>query len=373
MKFFLSGLLPLWAFLSAVQADSSENCLGVETVEDRGYHTSCDLRAFNRYKGSLLKTLVQKKLTATGIQSVPDEETVVCPVGEVSLVEEDMMRGQDTMWFAENAASSPIVLAWVRDGVEYSAVNRKITPPQADPEAILAPGAWKAVHAFEGDIFYARQLLGGVAGPLLLQHRAGLAPIDSKTRNRDKRTPLTPQETSRRNTVRPNIAKHEFNWSTCNVVDIGFRNYVGEPLNAFWLDPTPGQCSEHHKFQLGTNSNPSNFAFDLDSNTKFEKTYMGHTFVFRSVATGELIAKYTLAPTKIRDCPGRSASAKVLVSGEVQDINIGNRDPQLLQAGTNLTEELEPYLDYATEEDLAWLKSANASMIPLAPVGVASY
>jgi hypothetical protein len=366
MKFLLAGILSLWTLLSAAQAESSENsenCLGVAKVEDRGYHTGCDLRAFNHYKGSLGKRLVQQKLAATGIQRVPDEETVVCPLGETSLVEEDMMQGQDTMWFVENVASSPVVLTWVKDGVEYSAVNRKIAPPQADPEAILAPGVWKAVHAFEGDIFYARQLLGGVAGPLLLQHRVGLTPIDSKTRNRNSRNPLTPKETARRNNARPAIAQ-DYDWSTCNVVDIGFRNYAGEPLSGFWLDPTPGHCAEHHKFHLGTNTHPGNFAFDVDSNTKFEKTYIGHTFVFRSVATGELIATYTLAPTKVGDCMGRSAAAKVLVSGEVQDIKIGNRDAQL--QGTNATEELEPYLEYATGEELELLKSANASMIPLA-------
>ena len=148
------------------------------------------------------------------------------------------------MWIVQNEGTSPIVLAWVKDGMEYSAVNRKIAPPQADPEAILAPGSWYAVHAFDGEIFHARQLLGGVAGPLLLQHRVGLIPIRGKERSSNKRNTV-PKPQLERHHENNRVLAAEYDWATCNVIDRGFRNYAGEPLNGFWLNPQPGQVSSY--------------------------------------------------------------------------------------------------------------------------------
>ena len=364
MRFFL----PLLTLLpsAVVGEDSSENCLGIPTVENRGYHHQCDLATFRNYKFSLPREMIQKKLTASGIHNVPDKKTVVCPLSETNLVEDGMVTGEDSMWFVENEASSPIVLAWVHEGVEYSAVNRKITPPQADPEAILAPGSWKAIHTFDGEIFYGRQLLGGVAGPLLIQHRVGLAPIQGKERTQNKRETV-PRKKLESHNHNNRVLAEQYDWATCNGLDIGFRNYAGEPLNGYWLDPVPGQCKEHLKFHLGLNARPANFARDLDSNTKFEKTYIGHTFVFRSAATGELVATYTNEPTRVRDCPNKSATAPILVSGGAQEIKINRRDANQ-DGGVNMTELLAEYLEYATDEEIEMLKSSNATIAPFRPI-----
>ena len=67
-------------------------------------------------------------------------------------------------------SSNAAVVAFVaHDGKEYSANNPTISPPQADPDAILKPGEWMALDTFEGHVFYVREVLhDGSTGNILL-------------------------------------------------------------------------------------------------------------------------------------------------------------------------------------------------------------
>jgi hypothetical protein len=226
------------------------------------------------------------------------------------------------MWFVENTASMPVVIAYVdpETGLEVSAVNKKTTPATADPQSVLPVGEWKSIHAFEGDVFVVREVLGGdvgapiVMGPVLLKHRVGLIPVGDLTDNNPSKSVAaagmpptvrtTPKQVGAREGIRSDLSRG-YAWDTCNVVDIGFRNHVGMPLNVFFLNREGEHtCQEYLKFQVGSNDHPVDFAFSPDSSTKFEKSYMGHTFVFRTVGSGVLVETYTLQPTKVRECPG---------------------------------------------------------------------
>merc|ERR1712232_1531774 len=120
----------------------------------------------NAFRDSLNRAYMYRRLTPTGVRRVPSEKTIRCPEQVQDLSEEDALLGFDTTWLVENTASAPIVVSWVKDGVEYSAYNAKITPPNLDPEAIIQPGRWKAFMTYEGHAFNVRSLLeDGSMGP----------------------------------------------------------------------------------------------------------------------------------------------------------------------------------------------------------------
>jgi hypothetical protein len=290
-------------------------------LEERGYHTACDLQAFRALKGSLNKEQVHQKLVQTGYSNVPNQKTSVCPTPETTedYDSSSQQLGQDTMWFVENVASRPVRVAWKDTSasgtsMEYSPVHRKLLAKD-DPEAIMTPSQWKAIHAVEGEVFVVRDT---ETEEVLLEHRVGLIPIGQREKEelpKGVTVPLKPDVPAREQ-IRAPLAQ-TFDWSTCNVVAIGFRNEAMQgDLHGFWVDTfSEGDCTEHFKFQLGTNPHPNNFAFDIDSNTKFEMSYMGHSFVFRSAKTGELVDSYTLHPTLVRDCPGRNNALTSAVAG----------------------------------------------------------
>jgi hypothetical protein len=96
----------------------------------------------------------------------------------------------------------------------------------------------------------------------------------------------------------------------CNTIDIGFRNQVGCPLSVYYAStltevPDKGfSCDENYKFHMGTQSSSQDFMWDWNSATKYEGSYIGHTFVARLASDPSvIIQKYTLEPTKIIDCP----------------------------------------------------------------------
>jgi hypothetical protein len=125
----------------------------------------------------------------------------------------------------------------------------------------------------------------------------------------------------------------------CNVLDIGFRNEVGCPLNAYYtgmyamkgvakarggLRPmdaanatdsaaatetaeghTPKSCHEVFKFHLGLQEQTDNFMWDWNSKTKYEGTYVGHNFVFRYAKDERIVVdSVAMHPTRVIDCPG---------------------------------------------------------------------
>lgn len=230
-------------------------------------------------------------------------------------------------------SSNAAVVAFVaHDGKEYSANNPTISPPQADPDAILKPGEWMALDTFEGHVFYVRELLhDGSSGNILLQHRPGLVGFENRFHQdidcRDyhdaeplvevKPKPPKPQERQLKKpppTVIKTDPKYErtpeHRGESCNTIYQGFRNMLPNcPLHVYFVGEKQGvdgsmQCVEEFKFHLGLEDTTSDYMNHWDDRTKFESTYMGHTFVARlSSDPSVLVDTFTIKPTEIHDCP----------------------------------------------------------------------
>jgi hypothetical protein len=215
--------------------------------------------------------------------------------------------GLDTSWIVENTASSPVVLSFVKDGVERSAVQTSISPPEDDPKAILQPGEWKAINTYDGHVFHARELLpDGTTGKVLLQHRVGAIPIGEKVSRNvvcpdvdDEPMVLTDDGTK---VTHPNFQRTKAPpKKVCNTIEVSFRNMAGCPLNGYYVQA--GTCEETFKHHLGVQSSVNDFMKDWGSSTKYESSYVGHTFVFRSAFSDQVVDKVTIRPTQITDCP----------------------------------------------------------------------
>lgn len=250
-----------------------------------------------------------------GATLVPNQKTVVCPIELDSLENPSAMRGLDTTWIVENTSSQPVVLSQVIDGVEWSPFQPKILSPTDDPLATLQPGEWISVPTYESFVYHVREIssdTGGKPGKVVLQHRPGLIPIGNPHQIEcDASLPdIEP--------VNPKTAERKVAYGRtptpparpCNTVDISFRNQAGCPLHVYWANrleeiPTEGfSCGERFKFHLGTKPAPQDFMLDWDSATKFEGSYIGHTFVARLASDPTIVVdSYTVEPTKIIDCP----------------------------------------------------------------------
>lgn len=78
-------------------------------------------------------------------------------------------------------------------------------------------------------------------------------------------------------------------------------------------------CGEHFQFHLGTKPAPQDFFEGWNSATKFEGTYMGHTFVARLANDPSVVVdSYTMKPTRVIDCPA-SNKQQVQVSESAQE------------------------------------------------------
>jgi hypothetical protein len=291
----------------------------------------CNRAGYNAFKAKMNRHLTYQKYIPTGFGTVPNQRTVYCPETVQDLTAPHHTTGYDTVWIVENTASDPVVLSFVnpQDGMEYSAINPKITPPQDDKDAILQPGAWRALYTWEGHVFFARQLVqgsdggassGSKLGPVLMQHRTGLIPIGMKAQ--DLICPSTDPEPLVNNTRAPEFARTPpAVFRRCNTIDLGFRNMANCPLNGYFItrmsddqvetlrdyehvDDTKPVYQEHFKFHLGMNPKSTDFMWNWDSATKFEGTFVGHSFAFRSHADPDvLVETHTLRPTRIPDCP----------------------------------------------------------------------
>jgi hypothetical protein len=248
---------------------------------------------------------------ATGASMVPNQRTVFCPKEVQTLESPSAMMGFDTVWIVENTASTPIAIAWVTDGQEWSPWHPDVKP-QDDPDCILKPGEWKAVPTFESFVYHAREITEEGPGNILLQHRAGLVPLGNPNAYSCDASlpdiePATP-ETAEREPEYARTPTHEVR--RCNTIDLGFRNQVGCPLHVYWagnLEEVPEEgfnCGEKFKFHVGTKPATQDFMFDWESSTKFEGTFIGHTFVARLASNPEVVIdSYTLQPTRVMDCP----------------------------------------------------------------------
>ncbi|KAL7556175.1 hypothetical protein ACA910_000954 [Epithemia clementina (nom. ined.)] len=287
------------------------------TENEAVYHGDhlCDRSQYNALKENLGRGQNYKRLKANNeFARVPNEKTVVCPLQVEDLVQSGQNSyGFDTVWIVENTSSEPIVLSFVgNDGVEYSALNSAITPPQNDPQAILSPKQWRGILAWEGHVFHARSFdtETGTLGPVLLQHRMGLIPVG--TNAQELACPVDdpqPMITTATEEPRPDpkfVRADPMTNRRCNTIDIGFRNMANCPLHGYYLgkDSNSTTCQEKFKFHLGLNNYPGDFFLQWDSRTKFEMSFVGHTFTFRSAANPSiLVDTVTLQPTRVGDCP----------------------------------------------------------------------
>jgi hypothetical protein len=301
------------------------------------YHDNqvCNRDAYNAYKANVGRyDRLQAYKKVGGISTVPNQKTITCPVngGRVNMQDVHTPNvGFDTVWFVENHASTPVVVSYVNaQGVEVSARNPKISPATADPTAILRPSEWMAVYAFEGHEFVVREVLkSGIAGNVLLQHRAGLIPIGANFATAgmscDPSNDIEPMidETTTSPVFRRTPTQTD---RPCNTMDIGFRNVAACPLHGYYVRGEGDKCTEKFKLHLGVESMTTDFLQDWTSATKYEGTFVGHTFHFRLASNPTiLVDTVTLQPIYVTDCPVSSAAAVVSESNSVDMMaQIGN-------------------------------------------------
>lgn len=353
------------------------------------YHldTTCDRVAHNSPAYHSKRRARYQELRKVGLSQIPNQLTVVCPQEPTHLATGGQV-GQDTKWLIENKSSGKVVVGYVKDGKEYSAMNSNISPPQADSKAILQPGEWKSISTFEGHVFYVREILAdGSVGNILLQHRAGLigftnrfqkeldcdledvepivqvqhedisrsSPDNSKTTSAPSKTtspdhsnvgpmskPVVRQSTTSTiasNTnpemeiqIHPSYKRSPTpsNGERCNIVYQGFRNLQSCPLDVYYTGMQPAahgpmECNEEFKFHLGAED--GNDARKWQDSTKFESIFVGHTFVARLASNPDIVVDtFTLQPTEIHDCPGLKQKAiSAVVEIERVQLGIGTR------------------------------------------------
>jgi hypothetical protein len=219
--------------------------------------------------------------------------------------------------------------------LQHSAKNPAITPATADPDAYVMPGGFMAIYAFEGHQFVAREVIKetGLAGNVLAQHRAGLIPVG--TYSTGLQCPDVDVEPVVENT---NIVAPEFRRTPpashrpCNTMDIGFRNEAECPLHVYYVSSNPGEddnsCTEAFKFHLGVESVVDDFHWDWTSETKYEGSFVGHTFHFRLASNPTvLVDTVTIAPVVVTDCPTSSTPVGVAVHGQAVPVYVDAAEP----------------------------------------------
>ncbi|KAG7352079.1 hypothetical protein IV203_008127 [Nitzschia inconspicua] len=318
------------------------------------HHEDACLRKPSRErKGHHDRSMIYRALTesGTGATLVPNTQTVTCPLEVQSLEIPSATRGFDTTWIVENTSSVPVVVSWIVNGVEYSPFDPDKSAMD-DPRAMLKPGDWTSVPTFESFVYHVRELeKDGSAGKIVLQHRAGLVPLgnphdypcdaslpDVPPMDPDTGVTLPSFQRQRTHPVRP-----------CNTIDVGFRNQVGCPLHVYWargLSEVPENgfnCGEKFRFHLGTKPAPQDFFEDWNSMTKFEGSFIGHTFVARLASDPKVVIDtHTLQPTRIVDCP--NLKQKVAVNTKVAE----KEKETIVEPQGTMTQLTEPDLPDAT-------------------------
>jgi hypothetical protein len=325
-----------------------------DTSCNRGYHNTPEKRS--------LRAIRYNELLQTGINFIPNEQTAYCPEAVENWEVSEF--GHDTKVLFENEATTPVVLVWLKNGVEYSALRSEITPPQADPSAILQPGEWASVDAFEGHVFYVRELTkeGGL-GDILLQHQPGMVAVRNRfgkklpcekpklpTLKDLERLPPKKQEEVVKQALDkvdpepkvrkmgeektdPNWERSQNHWKErCNIIYKGFRNEIdGCAVNMFYVgmqEPIDGPmiCREEFKFHLGLHPAPQDYMHSWESRTKFEGTFVGHSWVARLASNIDTVVDtYTVAPLYVRDCPNLKQKQQVhLASAQIDAVGQAN-------------------------------------------------
>lgn len=163
-------------------------------------------RVFNRNVRSLHASMNSGRLF-----QMKDEKTWICPDDEGVTTEHYAaghhplsepgsggrgIAGPKAKWVVRNRSSNPISVALVdtgRGNREVSAVNPKISPAHNDPDAVLAPGGWKALTVTLGTILHVRELVrvGEDVSPgrVLIRHRPGPIAVRDTTVKPVKKPP----------------------------------------------------------------------------------------------------------------------------------------------------------------------------------------
>lgn len=128
-------------------------------------------------KAVKLQTYRDFKAAGIGATMIPNQQTVICPMEVANLEDPYAAKGFDTMWVVENTSSTPVVVSWVVNGIEWSPFKPD-AKPMDDPEAILKPGQFAGIPTFESFVYHVREISeDGTPGDVVLQHRAGMVPL----------------------------------------------------------------------------------------------------------------------------------------------------------------------------------------------------
>ena len=176
---------------------------------------------------------------------------------------------------------------------------------------------------------YVRELLpDGTTGNILLQHRPGLVGFKNRFQKelsceeyqdvepvvevypdppKPKDAPMPPKQEPKIVTDPKFDRTPEHRAERCNIIYQGYRNLLPNcPLHVYFVagSNAQGECEEDFKFHLGLEDTTKDYMNVWDDRTKFEATYMGHTFVARLASDPSvLVDSFTLQPTEIHDCP----------------------------------------------------------------------
>jgi len=282
------------------------------------YHDEevCMTRPVRKNLGHDERNAIYKALkeSGTGASLVPNQQTVVCPLEVQSLENPSAIKGLDTTWIVENTGTKAVIVAWVVNGIEWSPYEPDLKAID-DPKAMVQPGEWLNVPTFDSFIYHVREIEeDGGPGDVVLQHRVGIIPIGNPNQvGCDLSQPdVEPVDPETAVTVSDFARKPTPDKRPCNTIDVGFRNQAGCPLHVYWaagMDDVPDNgfsCGEKFRFHLGTKPATQDFFQDWESSTKFEGSYIGHTFVARLASNPNIVVdSYTVETTKVVDCPKR--------------------------------------------------------------------
>ena len=274
------------------------------------------------------------------------QKTVICPGGAQNLHEGHVQYGMPTRFIIKNTASDPVIIAFVEQetGKEVSAANSKISPAQLDPEAVLAPGVTKVFAVHEGHVFHVRDSL---TGELLLQHRAGLVPIENRYNHEIDCS--SQGEIDVHDRVSYRVLRKFPQWKPVKIeeyrqsvdIPVGFHNTIVSkdgkqcPVNIYFVkkqDQKPHRKPNYvEKFATHLGANHVATAEDdaLNAATKYQQTYIGHEFTARLAHDDNVVVDYiTMAPIQVQDCSNKKTDAiKSAAHASAIIIPVGNARP----------------------------------------------
>ena len=311
---------------------------------------SCDRKLANDPVTHASRVLRLKEFPPSLSINLPREQTLYCPpvtaTNEALLLDEgdSVVEGHQERWILMNEGTKPISVSfWAqKERKLVSAYNRYISPAQHDPGAIVNPGKWRTITAWQGHVFVMHQLelVEGVLmqDRILATHRVGLVPIGLNFEAPSNANVPVPMMATNNNkdfineripTSNPPSPMGEF----CNVMHKGFINEANYPVDLYFAErrstfantnnnhtlsqTSDGDENDSHNLpscrqvltniHLGVHHDPSQDAHhtlnDWESPLRYVGTYVTHTFVARLHHDPSIIVQeYTVSPVIVRDC-----------------------------------------------------------------------